>query len=438
MINLTSNNQMSTPQNYDGQKDPSAFIQYFKLQSFYMKWTEADQLKVFPLFLTGNAKIAYDIENATPMTTIEEVYTALRAKCGQAKESRLIEFYDRELKQGETIAKYASVLRTLLAEAQPAIDENTQECLLRAQVGKAVPANCRTMFKLSASLKGVDLNSLIDTIDKDSQGSIKSESEASGYASPYEATKVKHEPVETNFVSTNQYQRSYQNRQQQPQSRFSQQYQHNNNQRQFHQQQVRQPQARQQQQFSGVCYFCDQPGHRQAECPERREYFKQRNGSRNRNVDTINSASSNNTTDQANNKVEDSVTDESSFPFSYSWPAPKNTYNQSITVATMSTAVEADLMKIQIEVSLLGEPKRKLWALIDNGSSHCFFAPRVLSPSQLSLLETMSSEAITVTSATEVKESKAFISEAIVSINDSNFLQSFITSDAVQKHDAVL
>ena len=35
MMNLTSNNQMSTPQNYDGQKDPSAFIQYFKLQSFY-------------------------------------------------------------------------------------------------------------------------------------------------------------------------------------------------------------------------------------------------------------------------------------------------------------------------------------------------------------------------------------------------------------------
>ena len=104
----------------------------------------------------------------------------------------------------------------------------------------------------------------------------------------------------------------------------------------------------------------------------------------------------------------------------------------------MSTAVEADLMKIQIEVSLLGEPKRKLWALIDNGSSHCFFAPRVLSPSQLSLLETMSSEAITVTSATEVKDSKAFISEAIVSISDSNFLQSFIITDAVQKHDAVL
>jgi len=50
----------------------------------------------------------------------------------------------------------------------------------------------------------------------------------------------------------------------------------------------------------------------------------------------------------------------------------------------------------------------------------------------------MSSEAITVTSATEVKESKAFISEAIVSISDSNFLQSFIISDAVQKHDAVL
>ena len=95
-------------------------------------------------------------------------------------------------------------------------------------------------------------------------------------------------------------------------------------------------------------------------------------------------------------------------------------------------------MKIQIEVSLLGEPKRKLWALVDNGSSHCFIAPRILSLIQLSLLDTLSSETITVTSATEVKESKALMLEVIVSINDLNFLQPFIITDSVQKHDAVL
>ena len=68
------------------------------------------------------------------MVAIEEVYTALRAKCGQAKESRLIEFYDRELKQGETIAKYASDLRTLLAEARRLMKIRKNVCCVRKLV----------------------------------------------------------------------------------------------------------------------------------------------------------------------------------------------------------------------------------------------------------------------------------------------------------------
>ena len=418
---------------YDGHGSIENFIQLFQLNAAISKWKLEEQLTTFPLFLKGKAKQVWSSANEpTLQTTLADVFATMRKGCGKSENIVLMEFAARKIKPNETLSKYAAELKQMLVDGAPSMNANGQQALIKSQVCGAVPESMRGVFKMSLAIKDMDFNALLSSMEPDSTIS-ETPAVASGFSFSDRSAAIKDEPVESNYLNSSNFNNNNSFNQARSQHFNNGNQRNDNNQRNFQQNstntqsnfQTTRPQFQRgnQRQFDGDCDYCKVYGHKMAYCEKRKtdRYNKQQqysnNNSTNRGVSSFNRNNRSTTAQSSvNNTMVAATPDSDSFP--YSWgPLIENNV---ITVVTMNITQPSNLIKMDVVLSLFGQPRVTLKALLDGGSTHSFIAPNKLSAIQASMCRSLSksSNQVRINSATQQLDSACVIADGTICFNE--------------------
>jgi hypothetical protein len=105
---------------YDGTTPPEDFIRLFNIQSIFMDWKDADQLKNIPFFLVGRAQTCYDDATTKP-NSIKEAKAVLVAGCGPSAEKYMSMFFSKKRKNNESMMAHGLKMQEFLQEFQLSI-----------------------------------------------------------------------------------------------------------------------------------------------------------------------------------------------------------------------------------------------------------------------------------------------------------------------------
>ena len=147
-------------QYYDGLDSPAEFERVYAVTAAMQDWDDDKTLRNLPLFLRGKAKRVYDA--LATKTTIKHIFDELKLKCAVPRDQLVERFQSRRRHAGESIARYADELFTLLSEAMPGLDAEVQSTLLKTQLCAGVPDNVRTLVNFNRALSWDDLVAALD------------------------------------------------------------------------------------------------------------------------------------------------------------------------------------------------------------------------------------------------------------------------------------
>ena len=475
---------------YDGLDSPVEFEKVFAVTAAMQDWDDAKTLKNIPFFLRGKAKRVYD--DLTIKDTLKKVFDELKLKCAVSREQLVERFHARRRNAGESIARFAEALCTLLSAAMPGLDADIRSSLLKTQLCHGVPDNVKALVNFNRALSWDELIAALD------RSFPTSSADEGGYASGLNShPMIKSEPAEFNWTNTDS------GRGREPPRP------NGGN---------RRPGS-----FTGTCHHCGLMGHRWVECRSRMRGESRADGGRGSggfhgdsgSTSLNNSGSSmgdrsqyersfhsapqgrdrrfmgsggdishNNTSASMYSQWDHHEPDYSQFlghgsmqpPSGYgqflpplnstlasdqldngrqshnNFIAAKSSSKQSnytefpgfdidphidshMVKATAATigASRGILLKAQVGLRLFGCKEQSLIALIDGGSTHSFISPSVLSNCQLQIANSRDSkhELFSITSATVVVNAMCCVSTASISIGPWIGSHRFVISSAV-------
>ena len=116
---------------------------------------------------------------------------------------------------------------------------------------------------------------------------------------------------------------------------------------------------------------------------------------------------------------------------------------QTATIVSLKSRVNesVSLLRVKVKLSLFNEPPLTVTALLDNGSTHSFISPRVLSVSQLNIIKDpklCSRENYIINGATGSTQVSCSVSHAKIQLGPWSGTQRFIITGAVHKDDMIL
>ena len=160
---------------YDGLDSPAEFERVYAVTAAMQDWDVDKTLRNLPLFLRGKAKRVYDA--LATKTTLKHIFDELKLKCAVSREQLVERFQSRRRHAGESIARYADELFTLLSAAMPGLDAEVQSTLLKTQLCVGVPDNVRTLVNFNRALSWDDLVAALDrSFPMPGSESVKAES----------------------------------------------------------------------------------------------------------------------------------------------------------------------------------------------------------------------------------------------------------------------
>ncbi len=457
---------------YDGTTDPRLFKQSFDIYATSNDWTAAKRLLMLPLLLRDKAKRLFvaakkTADDNTTLLTADQLLDKLIHLCEPQHETLLYQFYERKRLPTESISKFATALNELLVKALPDMSAANLSSLLRAQLCLHVPENMRALIQFSSTFGDTSWDDLLNVLDKTCPSSMLS-TDGGNRWDAYAQNLVKHEvtmkqePMEANWVDTRRPTNTGE--------RF------------------RPSQGFRSPRFEGTCDFCHFYGHRMAECnkmrrlrgeqsrggisqqfPSSRPQFRQQfqsSGARQfqpadsfqqqQNRAQVNEASafgwpenyqqrseliSENEMfeDSINENLDDNAEEVSrkraEFPFFLD--------NCQVEILEVNLAEPSSLMRVTVTVSLFGEPKQEVLAILDTGATNSFINPRILTSAQESIIRNGRSEHVKrkdfmIRGATGIAKSNCCITTAPISIGGWSGSQLFVLSGVIQNHAMIL
>jgi hypothetical protein len=141
---------------YSGMSDPEEFVKQFELHALFESWDDTKQALALKHFLTGKAEDVYNKAFAANKKTVAELKEALIMGCQLSREQRLQHFYDRKMKDSESIHSYAQALKSLFKKAMgEQFKAEDSKAFVQGQIINNVPPQFRAMLKI-ASCMGED------------------------------------------------------------------------------------------------------------------------------------------------------------------------------------------------------------------------------------------------------------------------------------------
>ena len=450
---------------YDGETDVSKFFQNFYLQCSLVEWDAAKQIENFPLFLSDKALRAFN-EGGVPIT-MKLAEDKIRKACTQSADFLLFQFYSRKRLPNESIGQYGRVLQKLLTKAAPLMDATFCTSLLRAQLCVGASEHERGLIQFSSSLTTASWDNVLEMLEKSAPG----QTESMVSLDPANQHLIKTEPFEASAMYSNA---SNNNRRDSNASRTPIQ-----------------------------CSYCHYQNHRLDQCrfkqrdvsnginreslpsqPERRQSNQRRQGNFNyggNNFSRSNQASSfatnagqagnqslyqqaqqmqqsqanyqqqfqhqpfqqrqqsqsSNNTQQPPNSASTFAIDSQKEDF-FSWSYSSDAVEEATVNLSMS-----NLLKVLVSVSIFGSPPQQLLALVDNGSTHSFINPNVLSHEQISLANNPNSlwsklSNFNIKGVTGAKSSTCCVTKAKLKIGEFIGVHTFVISPSVRTYDMII
>lgn len=291
----------------------------------------------------------------------------------------MAKFTERRMKPNESLATYSHELNRLLNEAMPSINGVEKQAIVRSQIITHAPNDMKEMLKLSATLGGEAFTKYVNQCD-------------STISFQTSTSLIKDEPVDVNYMNTNSgarnnYNNNYNRSQRGGYTNTASKISNGSNANNY---------------FDGVCYNCDERGHRLVDCPSRaaeikatmqqqRNYNNQRNNNSNssgtyRNNNNYNQNSNkrgssnsyiNNSQKRAdanNNNVEaaQETNENTQNEFQFPW---YNNAEHNMTEMVEVTSIETKLLKITTQITLFGSITLYPLTLLDCGSNYSFISP---------------------------------------------------------------
>ena len=141
---------------YSGMSDPEEFVKQFELHALFENWDDTKQAVALKHFLSGKAEDVVNKAFAANKRSIVELKEALILGCQLSREQRLQHFYDRKMKESESIHAYAQALKSLFKKAMgDQFKAEDSKAFVQGQIINNVPAQFRAMLKI-ASCMGED------------------------------------------------------------------------------------------------------------------------------------------------------------------------------------------------------------------------------------------------------------------------------------------
>jgi len=116
--------------------------------------------------------------------------------------------------------------------------------------------------------------------------------------------------------------------------------------------------------------------------------------------------------------------------------------SDAVEEATVNLS-KTNLLKVLVSVSIFGSPPQQLLALVDNGSTHSFINPNVLSHEQISLANNPNSfwsklSNFNIKGVTGAKSSTCCVTKAKLKIGEFIGEHTFVISPSIRAYDMIL
>jgi hypothetical protein len=450
---------------YDGETDVSKFFQNFYIQCSLVEWDSAKQLEKIPLFLSDKALRAFNDGGAPASIKLAE--EKIRKACTKSADFLLFQLYSRKRLPTESIGQYGRVLQKMLTKAAPLMDATFCASLLRAQLCVGASAHERGLIQFSSSLTTASWDSVLEMLEK----SAPEQTDSMVSLDPANQHLIKTEPFEASACYSNA---SLNNRREGNATRMPIQ-----------------------------CSYCHYQNHRLDQCrfkqrdvsnginreslptqPERRQFNQRRqgnfsNGGNNSSRSNQSSSFGTNACQAGNqslyqqaqqlqqlqqnqpnnyqlhpfqqrqqsqsfNNIQQSPNSANTFAIDsqkedfFSWSFSSN----AVEEATVNLS-KTNLLKVLVSVSIFGSPPQQLLALVDNGSTHSFINPNVLSNEQISLANNPNSfwsklSNFNIKGVTGDKSSTCCVTKAKLKIGEFIGEHTFVISPSVRAYDMII
>lgn len=148
---------------FDGEsQDVEKFINQFTLEALMFGWDEAAQAKAIKLYLEGKALKYYNELTSSEKNNIEDVFKGLKDKCGKPPNYYFSLFYNKEIKQDESIASFCHAIESYLEKATPGMDQLARERILIGRLMEKAPESVRGTLVLLGDKSWKELVTIFD------------------------------------------------------------------------------------------------------------------------------------------------------------------------------------------------------------------------------------------------------------------------------------
>ncbi len=150
---------------YNGMTDPEEFIKQFDLHALFEDWDDAKQAVAIKCFLSGKAEDVVNTLIANNKKTIKELKEGLINGCQLTREQRLQHFYDRKMKDNESIHVYSQALKSLFKKAMgDNFKPEDAKAFVQGQVINNVPHQFKSMLKVASCMGDESFEKVVQTL----------------------------------------------------------------------------------------------------------------------------------------------------------------------------------------------------------------------------------------------------------------------------------